>query len=414
MRYALSVVCILTVQSLFMQSVLYANVLFQPHQAVVIIPVADAAGTALSDAFKKGPIESHYTEFPFAPDKGYYACLRMHQLKFNEVVTIRSPLKNAQEVECEVSNLFYLDRRRKKRKKFWTLKKNIMMLSDLEKKIDLAHIPTPIDMQKPVSNYNRNILTLVMPWYDSKKEEWYSAGTRFVRCPEKDTATSYAFYFIDYAVGSSEVRTTSKKTAIISYPSTPAAMRALFLKILKSWTRSPQGFIAYVYGGTSFTNRYKRDEFSLIFTKRAGRKVSFWQRYPDNATPFTGFDCSGMLLTAAQIAGMPYYLKNTHTLMEDCGRPLEKNDKLEPGDLIWYTGHVMVVSDVAKNKIIEAVGYEAGYGKVQELALPAVFEDIRNYDQLINAYHKKSSLKRLNNKGEPYRAVAKIKLLRLI
>ena len=384
------------------------------YEAVVIAPVVDVAGSSLAYEFKNGTVDSHYQELPFAPDKGFLSCLRMHQLKFNEVVTVTSPVKKNAEVQCDVSNLFYLDHRRKKRKSFWILKKHIMPLTEIEKRIDRALIPAPIDMAKKPKEYNRNVLTLVMPWYDKRKQCWYSAGTRFVRCPEKDTAKTYAFYCINYKAGRAELCTASKKTAVVSYPTSPEKMRALFIKILKSWVHSPQGFIAYVFGGTSFINRYKNDDFALIFTKRDGWKVSYWQRYPDDDKPFAGFDCSGMLLTAAQIAGMPYFLKNTYTITQDCGRPLKKTDNLEPGDLIWYSGHVMVVSSLQKNKIIEAVGYESGYGKVQELELERVFKGIQTFDQLLVAYHHGHSLKRLNNKGEPWKSISKIKILRLV
>ncbi len=400
--------------SLVFQHSLCAITPFQPYKAVVIAPIVDAVGGPLADIFKYEEIERQYDEFPSAPDKGYYSCLRIHQLKYNEVVTVKSAPYGRAEVECEVSNLFYLDRRGKKRRNFSLLKKHLMPLSELEKKIDSSTIPQPIDMKKTAAEYNAAILTLVMPWLDEKTKTWYSAGTRFVRCPENDTVASYAFYLTDYANFSTYKGYVPKKKAIVAYPKTAEKMRALFLKILKSWANSVQGFIPYVFGGTSFTTRYKRDEFSLVFGRRAGRRVSYWQRYPNNEMPAAGFDCSGMLLTAAQIAGIPYFLKNTWTLTEDCGRPLKKNDKLEQGDLIWYFGHVMVVSDIKKNMLIEAVGYEAGYGKMHELPVSRVFTGIKTYAELVQAYHTKRSLKRLNSKGEPYRSIKRLKILKLL
>ena len=34
---------------------------------------------------------------------------------------------------------------------------------------------------------------------------------------------------------------------------------------------------------------------------------------------------------------------------------LKKGEALEEGDLIWYSGHVMIVSDIKKNRLIEAL-----------------------------------------------------------
>ena len=120
-----------------------------------------------------------------------------------------------------------------------------------------------------------------------------------------------------------------------------------------------------------------------------------------------------MLLTAAQIVGLPYYAKNTRAIYNSL-RPLLKEDVLEEGDLIWYEGHVLVVSDIPKNFVIEAVGYESGFAKVHQISLDKVFADIHDYKDLILAHHMQQPLKRLDILGNPVRSVQQLKLFKLI
>ncbi len=187
-----------------MKPAIYLSLFFLTHsltasirvldKAVVIVPVVDCTGAVLTDEIPRKELENFYRSFPSAPDKGYFGCLRIHQLKFNEIVkvlSIEGPV-----AECEVSNLYYLDTYHKKRKNFWLLKKYLRSLPDLEKKMNTVFIPRPIDMQKACDEYNKNTLTLMGPWFDGKR--WYSAGTRFARCPQKDSDNSYALHLNDY------------------------------------------------------------------------------------------------------------------------------------------------------------------------------------------------------------------------
>ena len=40
------------------------------------------------------------------------------------------------------------------------------------------------------------------------------------------------------------------------------------------------------------------------------------------------------------------------------------DQKIKVGDLIYFPGHVMIVSDLAKNLFIESAGYSVGFGIV--------------------------------------------------
>ena len=112
------------------------------------------------------------------------------------------------------------------------------------------------------------------------------------------------------------------------------------------------------------------------------------------------------------MSGIPYFLKNTTTL-ERVLKPLTPEETLREGDLIKITGHVMVVADLENNTLIEARGYQDGYGKVHEIALPLVFKGINSYQDLLDAYYAKKTLIRLNSDGKESQIFPTFNLLRL-
>jgi hypothetical protein len=121
----------------------------------------------------------------------------------------------------------------------------------------------------------------------------------------------------------------------------------------------------------------------------------------------TGLDCSCLIARAAQIYGIPYFFKNTTTLFQ-CMKPIEKGQSLQNGDLMWYMGHVLVVSDVKNNKITESVGYPFGYGKVIEHPLHKVFKDMYSYSDLEKACFNGQPIQRLSSDGHVARTVNKV------
>ncbi len=63
--------------------------------------------------------------------------------------------------------------------------------------------------------------------------------------------------------------------------------------------------------------------------------------------------------------------------------------------------------------LIEAVGYEAGYGRVHEISIDKVFKQISTYAELVTAYQKETPLERLHSSGRPLKAVYEVKLFAL-
>lgn len=415
-----------------------------PYKAVVIVPVADAIAHPLS-AFGTHDINLQYASIPFSPQRPSSSCCRTHQLKKNEQVTILTVLPD--EVECKTEAFYYECASGKQKSTFWVLKKNVVPLETLTAKH--VHIPPGIDKSINPKLYNKNVLTLSAPWLDAFTQEFYSVGTRFSRCAEQDTATHYAVYMCAPEL-KEKVVWVPKNNARHSYPNHHEKALPVFMQLLREWACMPKPnsmsskirikarmqqasaakndatptkvsiivkkrnkeIIPYVYGGCSFRGRIPARGFYVATGMQCGKKSQFWQRHGTFKAPLDGFDCSNMILCAAQIAGMPYYYKNTYALLRRL-KDLKKDEPLEEGDLVWYKGHVLVISDLKKNLLIEASGYEAGNGKIQEISVDRVFEGIANFEELLKAFHEVKTVRRLTGKGRRMPGLLKVKILKL-
>ena len=376
--------------------------------AVVKVSRADACGVHLSRTCKG--VSSYYQHLPYAPDTGAYSCLRIHQVLYNEVVTITRELPGG-EVAVEIPGVFYLDKHKRKRNDFWMLKRDLIPLRRLSQDVQ-KQLPPPIDYKKPVAAYTENVLTLSVPWCHEKTKQIYSVGTRFIRDTEHDTEDAYAVKFFDPQKRTSVCALIPKSSALVTYYRAFNRARRVFMSLLRGWAHQTQGFIPYVYGGSSFTEPCFERAFTKVVSKKCAVKASYWVRKGCKIVPKSGFDCSNMILRAAQMAGLPYYFKNTHALTRFL-HPLKKGEQIEEGDLVWYSGHVMIVSDLKKNLLIEAIGYDSGFGRVHEIPLNKVFSGMRNFIQLQRAYHSNRFMHRLNSSGKPWRSVYHIKILKL-
>ncbi len=381
----------------------------KPVLALVKVPVADASGFQIGSCCKN--IEDYYQTLPYAPDTGSYSCLRIHQLLFNDLVTITREYPGG-EVSVEMPGFFFLDGLHRKRHDFWMLKKDLVLLSSLPVELH-NHIPMAVDFMKPVADYSHNVLILSAPWSDEKTNVTYSVGTRFVRQQEKDTETTYGVTLINPEKKEVISALIPKHKALVYVIKSFDRARRGFMSLIRAWADQKKGFIPYVYGGSSYMVPYQEKSFSKITGIKCDAKATYWDRPLGTiVVPRSGFDCSNMILRAAQMSFMPYYFKNTLALVKYL-RPLKLGEKLEEGDLVWYSGHVMVVSDVAKNLLIESIGYESGYGCVHEIPVHKVFSGIQNYEQLVHAHFARQFTHRLNSSGKPWRSVYRVKIFKL-
>ena len=86
---------------------------------------------------------------------------------------------------------------------------------------------------------------------------------------------------------------------------------------------------------------------------------------------------------------------------------------LQEGDIIWIRGHVMIVGSLKDNTLIEARGYNHGYGKVQEIPLHTVFKYIKTFAQLFVHQQNKLPFFRMNSRGKVVQTIHELKILRL-
>ncbi len=174
-------------------------------------------------------------------------------------------------------------------------------------------------------------------------------------------------------------------------------------------------FIPYVWGGCSYTTLCTDPYFQLKTVRSKHRPHAKPRRYFEYPTchtqPYNGFDCAGLILRAAQASGIPYFYKNTFTILQNL-EPLQPEDQIANGDLIWLPAHIMIISDVEQNLCIEARHYAQGYGKVHETPIHKVFKDINNYQDLRAAHFSQNLIDRLNRHQKSAQKV-KIKILKL-
>ncbi|BDC34483.1 hypothetical protein Noda2021_04410 [Candidatus Dependentiae bacterium Noda2021] len=371
--------------SYFIAALCYAE------QAVVVKPVVDLIGSPIAEFFPNLETTKAYEEIPLcgAQRNAWNNCPRLHQLLFNEVIEVLEEKNN--EVKIKVPDIFYINcQGKEKHNVFWTLKNNLKTFSHLNK-IGINTI------QFPGLQTKQNTITLVKPFAVLKTGTTYSAGTRFVVEQISDTNAIACIYNPELNVIE---KTIIPRSFFVVSGKCPQQKMDLFVNIVKNWSNAQ--YIPYVWGGCSFVTTHEKAFESD--GKSFGRSSC--------AAIKNGFDCAGLVLRAAKIAGLDYPYKNTTTLKEFLPA-LTNTDVVKNGDLIWIPGHVMIVSDAHRNKLIEARSYPHGYGIVHEIELEKVFKDIKTFAQLLSASTEKKLLYRLDDAQQIRDTIKECRLLRL-
>jgi len=377
------------------------------EKAVTIVPIADLVGYQLTNN------SMTYNHLPLCG--GTYqsdeSCPRMHQLLFNEIVDVIGYHGN--QAQIKIHNLYYYtNNHTKKQATYWTHKNNIWSLSALQNKsIDSDKFPAPISFESSTQKTPaQKIVTLYLPFYDPTTKNNYSAGTRFVQTSNSQTNQTLSVFIFDPQTNNFVTTSIPQELCISIEQTKPQKKIALFVKVLKKWAALSDGFIPYVWGGCSFTQRYNPEQFKQTITETGS---FFYYRQTDNTIPKAGFDCSAIIARAAQIAGIPYFLKNSATIAQDLA-PLTAKEQLQEGDIIWIPGHVMIVSNIKKNMLIEASSYLHGCGKIQEIPISTFFYGIKTYKQLISKHIHKQKVQRINTLTNiPESPLISIKLLKM-
>jgi hypothetical protein len=384
-----------------------------PYQAVTIVPVADLVGQSLQE--KSQRVTSMHHQLPLCGKKGDFACPRIHQALFNEIVTILA--QQGDEVQLKISNYFFQSEHSdEKNTIFWSLKKNFMPLDLLKNHaINTSYFPPPINYQEPI-NYKKKvpqIITLVEPFKDQVTGLTFSAGTRFIKASEQPEASSINVYALDpKSISIKTISLPQQLTMQMNEVLSKKERIHLFVQLCRRWAHMSGGFIPYVWGGCSIINLCQSDFFEAKQSRdHMQNPIEYFYRL-DAPKPHSGLDCAGLVARAAQTVGLPYFFKNTTTLAKHL-QPIDQEIPIQNGDLIWFPGHVIIISNKAKNSIIEARHYSHGYGKVHELSLSNVFKGIDTFDQLKTAFITGRPLLRLDKNGLVVQTINQFKILQM-
>jgi len=387
---------------------------FEQEGAVIItVPIADCLFTAAQDidtslrgASSSTSIEDFYAYLAFSPDSGPNSCPRVHQCLYHDAGIVRE--EKGEELFIEFPHFYYCEAG-VARSNFWVHKDSVRPVKDVPSSL-LRYIPEPHIAKRSIMA-DPEVLTLLLPWQDPQTSVWYSAGTRFVRNKSVDTDSHYGISVVDHAHDAVYTAFVHHTEAIIDTPRTLEQAKKLFVSILRMWVSHAQGVIPYVFGGCSYIQRFSPHDFYRWEGKRGDDLISNWRR-PCPTGAQSGFDCSGLVLRAAQLSGITYWCKNTTTIGQTF-KDIPQQEPLEEGDLILIKGHVMIISDVKNNLYIDTVGYGSGVGCLHEASLSDMFVEVGTYDELHEYARTQQPLTKKRVNGEPCGVTPTVRLVRL-
>lgn len=348
---------------------------------VIKAPVADLVSQPLGEAGDNlSQVRSKYAGLSAGWRKSKSECLREHQGLFNEQVEMID--ENEFEVCVSLKNCQGLD---PEEISVWGLRENFTKVDELVQNA----IPAAIDYAQRKVNVLEPVASLVLPFYDSVTKQIYSAGTRF-KVVEVGEAQVRVELF-DYVTGCCCQTLIPRASCYLSKAGADVeSCIADFVMILRNWAQpcSDGQVVPFNWGGCSFIGRY----LDLACQ-------SYDRAHLENSNIHTGFDASGLVLRASQICGIPYYCRNSAKAANVLTQ-LPVGQLPVNGDIIATKGFIVVVSDVAANKLIRAAGVSTGYGRVVENTLQELFDGICTYQDLVNKIEAGEPVKCLNRLGE--------------
>jgi hypothetical protein len=379
---------------------------YDPRPAVINCPVADLIG----EPFKYDVIKRYDTIPLYAVGVGA-CCPRVHQALYNEEIEIVG------ETECEycveIKNAYFVSEEHKNpQTRYWTLKTNCTILNDEIKN----YIPIPISYKKTKKKQQRPTIVLTQPWNDNANTgNRFSVGTRFIYCPRYSDDEIITIELYDFVKQKSTTAGIHRSACRIEAPPHNNA-RAEMLALIRNWIGTACNLIPtkysavpYVWGGCSYVDRYA-GKFTQKYDKRTKCEIYVYPKMKQAVK--TGFDCSCLVLRAAQCVGIPYFCKNSYTAFTQL-KPINTYQEIEVGDLLCFPGHIMLIASLEHNTLIEARGYPHYYGKLQEIPIAEHFEGIKTIKQLVEQLRAKKPLKRLDKKGTVVATIRDYKILKL-
>lgn len=393
MRFFLLVITLL-VSNIFFEGSLLCSYFDNGQAVVVVVPVADGLGRPAQQIAPQMSAQEFYDNLAFSPEQGPDSCPRIHQCLFNESGEVRE--KTGDEYFVVFPHFYYIADG-KKHSGIWMHKNSLRRICDFPKDLP-ARIPEPLNADKK-STVDSSVVTLAMPWLDNATGQWYSAGTRFLRNSDEDRNEQWAVFLPDYERCETRVVRIAHACGIVNAPRMAEESRKQFVRLLRSWVAQVPGKIPYVWGGCSYIGRCEPRAFRRWEGKRGEQEIVNWQR-DDKSGSHSGFDCSGAVLRAALIAGIPYFCKNTSTLGLEC-KDVPIDEPLAEGDCILFPGHVMVISSLEDNRFIDASSYGKGQACFEESPLDEGFVSVKTFIELRRLIGERTVIERKNRGVAP-------------
>ncbi len=379
---------------------------FRPVPAVCIVPVADLLSQKFSITGKYS-LDEQYAFLPLSEKQPAAVCCRATQLLFNERVTI----VDQQGEQCYVETPFWhlktssFQSPSTRNNRFWTLKKNLLPLSKIKSEDEMSIPPTD-----PETSLEK-IITLLLPWSCFETNNSYSAGTQFIATGQENG--QYRITLYDPQRSECVESFLPKTLCVISKKRSDKQKRELFLTTVQRWAHGIPHSIPYVLGGASILDTFKDAPFYEKKMKVGKTKGTAFFRTECTSIPHTGVDCSGLIRLACKVAGIPLTATNSksiaHSLFELGPKSVPQN-----GDILFWKGHIAVISDKKQGLLIEARGYEHGYGLVQEIPYNNELKGIGTTNELMNAFIQKKSIQRLDRQGHYRETITNLTILSLL
>lgn len=335
----------------------------------------------------------------YSPQLGA-GCFRSCQGLFGEFVKVDIDQKFKNDwVKVTMCHCYFGDKNKGKNPialTYLVKREDIVLFDDMNKDIQQLFAP-PILYTDPKSVSVKDVVTLALPWKCEQNGQIYSAGTRFkVLEGEKNNTESkkiYSVMFFD-PVKTEVIKDVIPARLLVNHGvpiSSETDRRKLFVKLLKKWCKNSEGFIPYVWGGASFTKQRIDKKFVLMTEMVGSNKIQYWKYENGDSVPY-GFDCSMLVLRAAQACGIPYFSRTAGTAAAILEQVLS-DQKIEPGDLCVteHPNHIFVFTGDDDDMIIEAAGYSSGYGKVHKIPISKRFTNVKKCSDFLDL-NKKNDL----------------------
>ncbi len=384
---------------------LWSSLHTAPQKGICIVPVADLLSQKVTPQPGQSVLDC-YKAIPLSEDPPLKLCTRVTQLLYNQEVTILGKEKEQYYIETPY---WYLKKPTAtapstKNDRFWTLASNIRPLSSFTQE-QQATIPDPLG-----SPSKHPTLILKNPFECLKTGMTYSVGTRFVITDEDEDAYIVSLY--DSVKKQTISTLIPAQVCVKEKVRSPEEKRALFVELLQEWTNPKEGVIPYVLGGTSIgkplTDNYfiEKNKGSFFLPDIIHKRPSY------TAYPYVGVDCIGLIRLALLVSGTPLYATNS-TSLSSILQKVPAGSFPENGDLVYWKGHMAIITDKDQGLFIEARGYNHGYGIVQEIPYQEQFHRIHTTTDLVKAARTHSRIGRFDKKGVKRETVHNLTIFKL-